>query len=186
MGYEGLLHYQPASEEWVWIPVGNYQRVDFHGPGFVGTVLGMLFGEMILALAYGALVALTASLRLRRSLWRILGLLAGWIVFFGLLYLKPALNVAAYSSLPELAAYFLFALFLLPLTIAALIAAVRRSIPGALWLLLCIFISAALFFLPFFLWDLEVLPAYNQAAWLGILLGLLPGLFYFFSTRKIV
>jgi len=78
----------------------------------------------------------------------------------------------------------LAAMLLLPLTITTLIAAARRSGTSALWLLLCILVGAAFFFLPFFLWGLEVLPSYNQAAWLGGLLGLLPGVTYFLSLRK--
>jgi hypothetical protein len=168
MGFTGALVRQ-ADGTYTSVAVGKFAP---ERPAFGQMLFTVLSGEMILALIFGGLGIATVNLPEKKHWLRMTALVLGWLTWGATcLIFPPALQEGAYSYVFPQAGMLVAGLLALVLAVEALIRQGMRSAGLALRLGLLWLASAVLFFLPFLLWLVNILPNYTLALGFGVLLG---------------
>jgi hypothetical protein len=171
MGHEGILVHRSEDDAWEWVPVGSYHRDQFKVDS-LEDVLTLLVGEIIQAIGFGLLCAITLAARLRRSC--ILGVLAGiaWLLWaVPTLVFPHALRYGSYDLLLLYGLWFVESALIVPLgTVAVLLMVTKHGVPLRV-VVLFIAINSALFLLPYVLWALGGLPNYGMTIVFAFVLG---------------
>ena len=168
MGFSGVLVRQPGGG-YTTVAVENFTP---EKPGLGKLLVSVLSGEMILALIFGGLGIATIGLPARKHWLRITALVLGWLAWIvTCLVFPPAIQEGAYAYVFPMAGTLASGVLALVLAGETLIRSGSQSPKLALRLGLLLLGSALLFFLPFLLWLLNLLPIYYLALGFGLLLG---------------
>jgi hypothetical protein len=164
MGFSGVLVRQ-ADGTYRSVAVGNFSDAK---PAFGEMLAAVLSGEGILGLIFGGLGIATISLPQKKHWLRITALVLGWLAWgVTSIIFAPAIQEGAYAYLFPSAGMLGAGVLALVLAVEALI----RKGKQALRLILVMIGSAVLYFLPFVLWLVNLLPVYYLALGFGVLLG---------------
>ena len=168
MGHAGVLVRQ-ADGAYNRAAVGRFSP---SRPPFATMLIGVLSGEMILALIFGGLGIATISLPQKRHWLRITALALGWLTWgVTSILFAPAIQEGPYSYLFPQAGTLVSGVLALVLAGEALIRTGLNNGKAALRLGLLLLCSALLYFVPFILWLVNFLPVYYLALGLGVVLG---------------
>ncbi len=176
MGQAGVLVHEGATGAWREAAVGPYRPIDVNAPS---DFLGLLVGEMLLAVALALLGFDTLATRLfvrGKVLW-ILALVVAWFIWAAVVLLAPPAMTYGYGSLITYGALLVLGLILVVMTVVALVGALQRAngnVRAALGRPSAVAVGAGVaFFLPYALWATGTLPGYAAASVLGAVLGIL-------------
>jgi len=170
MGHEGVLIRQPDAK-WVWVNVGTYQRV---APSNFGLLVSILWGEGLLGLASGVLVFSTISLKLfrQKKIWLFFVIL-GWVgLGTSLVINQPALSGGGYGLTYAIIVVFVALVIPFGLGIQNFgLALVNEKLQK-----FGIYVGGtfSLFILPYILWLVDIIPAYETAMLIAIASQFIP------------
>jgi len=168
MGFSGVLVRQ-ADGTYTSVAVGNFAPVK---PAFGQMLFSVLSAEMILALIFGGLGIATISLPQKKHWLRITALILGWLAWaVTSIFLAPAIEEGGYAAALLNIGTLAAGVLALVLALEALIRKGAQAGKLALRLGLLLLLSAVLYFLPFVLWLVNVLPVYTLALGFGAVLG---------------
>jgi hypothetical protein len=162
MGRDGVL-VRRAGEvaAYTWVSVDLYHRVEIDRL----ELIGMVGGELCMALIAGGLVITLASLFIRKSVVKTIFLvvaLIGWSLMY--LLFPPTLSAASpYSAAAPALGIPLLGLLTLALFVESLIRIGMAAKPLLLRFLLALAGTAILFYLPFLFWALNLIQDYHLA-----------------------
>jgi hypothetical protein len=168
MGFSGVLVRQ-TDGTYINVAVGEFAP---DKPSFGRMLFSVLSGEMILALIFGGLGIATISLPQKKHWLRITALILGWLAWaVTSIYLAPAIEEGGYAAALLNMGTLAAGVLALVLAVEALIRKGAEEGKLALRLGLLLFLSAVLYFLPFVLWLMNLLPVYTLALVFGVVLG---------------
>lgn len=168
MGFSGVLVRQQDGQ-YTEIGVGKFIP---EKPGFGELLLSVLSGEMILALIFGGLSTTTIN-KPDQSHWlRNTALVISWVAWGATcLIFPPAIQEGAYAYVFPNAGMLASGVLTLVLAAETLIRIGGQGKKLALSQARVWLSSAALFFVPFLLWLLNILPMYYLGLGFGLLMG---------------
>jgi hypothetical protein len=169
MGTQGVLVRQAGTQQYSWVPVGPYHEIKFDR---LELIVNLIFGEGILALIAGGLGITLLGLAVRKdkakAVFAWLGV-AGWLAIVWIF--PPAQFFSShYGSVFPAMGLFLVGWDALVLAVTTFFQAGARH-RALLWKFALAFLGLAiLFYVPYVLWALNVLPDYFFAAGAGTIL----------------
>ncbi len=170
MGHAGVLVLDARTGAWREVGVGPYAPATLGGPV---DALGLLLGEMLLALGIALLAFDTLATRLLargKGLW-IAALVIAWLIWTAIVFLFPPALAYGYGAGMTYIALLVLGVILLVLTAIAVVGSLQHGKGLTLRAVLTSLAAAVLFFLPYVLWAVGALPEYLMASIFGTLLG---------------
>ncbi len=181
MGHSGVLVRQPDAT-YQWVDVGLYQ---YQVPGISQLMMILFPGEVLLALILGAVGVMVVELKQQSTWFRwFLTGAAGVAWGFVMIVAPPALMGFGYGEIAVMILLGLSGLTLLPMMLERLISVGTSDRKRFISLVLIFTGSSLAFFLPFVFWELNLLPSYRLAQWIGVVFGVGWILKYFFQNRS--
>jgi hypothetical protein len=172
MGHRGVLVHT-ASGAWEWVGVGPHVRMD---ADYSDSIPRMLVVEIILALSFAVLGFLTLS---QRTLWNKPILVVTAVIWA--MWLFSTINFAPNSLVRnaryDIAEILCSGLVLVTFGVAALfaianvVALFKEQRGSVVRIAVVALVGAALYFLPYLLWMLNILPRYSDALIIAIVTG---------------
>lgn len=172
MGQAGVFVREASAHAWREVAVGDYAPLTTNS---AGAAVGLLLGEMLLALALGLLgvaVFATRTLARGKALW-VFALALGWLLWAAILFVFSPALATGYGTAFAFGALLVLGVLLLITTIIAIIGLAQEGRAAVGRASLVGLIAAALFFVPFPLWAIDALPRYLVAAAFGTILAVL-------------
>jgi hypothetical protein len=165
MGFSGVLVRQ-ANGSYTSVATGNFTPAR---PAFGEMLFTVLSEEMIIALIFAGLGFATLSPPPKEGWLRITVLVLGWLAWgVTSIIFAPAIQEGAYTYIFPHAGFIISGVITLAFVTEALSHKGAKAAGRSLALLLG---SAVLYFLPFVLWLVNVLPIYYLALGFGVVLG---------------
>ncbi len=165
MGYEGAL-VRKTDGAWTAVAIGGYRPRSLETDGLSG-ILTLLIGEILLAGITALLVFSVLCVRARPRKFDWIRLVLGILAWAGLGFLfPPALTNGAYVAGIVITGLLIAGVWALAWAIVDAIRLRQRALRPAGWALL----TGILFFLPYLVWGIGLLPEYYTAA--GLAFGL--------------
>lgn len=179
MALEGVLVRRPSGE-YAWVTVGPYHHFVFDNP------IGLLSGEIALAVSFGLLVLATLATRSIKHWSKYLVLGIAWLVWLGdTVFFPPGRSSGVYGvGLAGLAAVAICGFVAILSAILILIVA-RRSLKYVRRALIVALSAVPLYFAPYYLWTLNLIPNYNAALVIAFALGAVMLMVGWWVTREI-
>lgn len=174
MGHAGVLVLEPSSGAWREVGVGTYQPAP---PGSPADYLGLLIGEILLAVAVILLAFATLATRLfvrGKGLW-ITALVLAWLIWAATVFVFPPALSYGYGAMLTYGAMLVLGVILLVLTVIGLVGSFQhakgdvRSVVGRP--ALAALAAGVFFLLPYALWAANVLAVYVLGSVFGTLLA---------------
>lgn len=176
MGHEGILIFTEKSE-WLWVSVGDYQRITYD-PG--SEFFTLLFGEFLIAILFGFLIVNTFTFRINKGWVRKALIIIGWLVFIiNVTYFPPALfnsQSQSYYSFQRIIFYIIqmfWIILYLFLGILDLIKLSPNHKPVIRKVLILGAVGMVIFITPYLFWSFNILPIYAIASTLATLIGII-------------
>lgn len=182
MAHEGVLVRKPSGE-YVWVAVGPHHRVTLDDP------MALLSSELLVAFSLGLLVLATLTTRALpiRHWSKHLFVAVGWLVWLvDYVFFPPLQTNAGYAGI---VAYFAAIGTLIVAGLITLIVVLigkwrALRLIGARYLIALI--AVPLFFAPFYLWTLDLIPRYTIARVIAFTLGAVTmSVGWWISNRKV-
>jgi hypothetical protein len=168
MGHEGVLVRQ-ADGNYKIVQVGPYGKVNTTQWDVLMTVLS---GELGLAACFGGLVVVLLGLYEERSLLKKLVSVMALIVWlFPVFFVPPALSAGSYGAMLSSISILVAGLLIFPLALDGFFMVGILAPDSLLKLGLLVIGGICLFFLPYLLWGLNLLPDYRLATFVAVILG---------------
>ena len=168
MGHEGVLVRQ-ADGTYNLVQVGPYGRVKTTQLDVLMTVLS---GELGLAVCFGGLVVVVLGLYEERSLLKkLVSVMAVVIWLFPVFFVPPALSAGSYAAMLSSISILVAGLLIFPLALDGFFMVGILAPDSLLRLGLLVIAGMCLFFLPYLLWGLNLLPDYRLATFIAVILG---------------
>lgn len=173
MGHAGVL-VQQAGGAWAEAAVGSYRPLDVNT---FSDFLGLLVGEILLAVAIGLLAFDTLATRLlvrHRVLW-VFTLVVAWLIWVAVVFLFPPTLTYGYGAVLTYGAMLVLGVILLVLTVIAVVGSLQHGQGNLKPVLGRPLVVAALaglvFLLPYAVWSVGTVPGYALARLLGAAFG---------------
>jgi hypothetical protein len=168
MGHEGVLVRQ-ADGTYKMVQVGPYGKVKTTQLDVLMTVLS---GELGLAACFGGLVVVVLGLYEERSLLKkLVSVMAVVIWIFPVFFVPPALSAGSYAAMLSSISILVAGLLIFPLALDGFFMVGILAPDSLLKLGLLVIAGMCLFFLPYLLWGLNLLPDYRLATLVAVILG---------------
>jgi hypothetical protein len=168
MGHEGVLVRQ-ANGAYQLVQVGPYGKVQTTQ---LDVLLTVLSGELGLAACFGGLVVVMLGLYEERSLLKkLVSVIAVLVWLFAVFFVPPALSAGSYAAMLSSISILVAGLLILPLTLDGFFLVGILAPDSLLKLGLLVIEGVLLFFMPYFLWGLNLLPDYRLATLVAVILG---------------
>jgi hypothetical protein len=168
MGHEGVLVRQ-VDGTYKMVQVGPYGKVQTTQWDVLMTTLS---GELGLAACFGGLVVVILGLYEEHSLLKkvvsVIALIA-WL--FPVFFVPPALSAGSYAAMLSSISILVAGLLIFPLALDGFFMVGILAPDSLLKLGLLVVAGMCLFFLPYLLWGLNLLPDYHLATFVAIILG---------------
>ncbi len=180
MAHEGALVRKPSGE-YVWVAIGPHQHFVFNDP------MGLLQGEMILALGLGLLILATLATRvIQHPAASIFAALAWFVWLADSVLFPPGRSNIGYGAIT--AYWFAIGVCIVVgiLTAILVFIAAQRSLRAAAYGLIIGVISAPLYFAPFYLWALNLIPNYVAAMLFAFALGAVMVIVGWWATHGVI
>jgi hypothetical protein len=168
LGHEGVLVRQPD---------GSYRTVQVGPYGQVKTtqwdvLITLLSGELGLAACFGGLVVVVLGLYEERSLLKkLVSVLAVVAWLFPVFFVPPALSASSYAAMLSSISILVAGLLIFPLALDGFFMVGILAPDSLLKLGLLVIAGMCLFFLPYLLWGINLLPDYRLATFAAVILG---------------
>jgi hypothetical protein len=168
MGHEGVLVRQ-ADGTYKLVQVGPYGKVKTTQLDVLMTVLS---GELGLAACFGGLVVVVLGLYEERSLLKkLVSMMAVVVWLFPVFFVPPALSAGSYAAMLSSISILVAGLLIFPLVLDGFFMVGILAPDSLLRLGLLVIAGMCLFFLPYLLWGLNLLPDYRVATFVAVFLG---------------
>jgi len=168
MGHEGVL-VRHADGLYKLVQVGPYGKVKTSQLNVLMTVLS---GELGLAACFGGLVVVVLGLYEERSLLKkMVSVMAVVFWLFPVFFVPPALSAGSYAAMLSSISILVAGLLIFPLALDGFFMVGILAPDSLLKLGLLVIAGMCLFFLPYLLWGLNLLPDYRLATLVAVILG---------------
>jgi hypothetical protein len=168
MGHEGVLVRQ-ADGTYQLVQVGPYGKVRTTQLDVLMTILS---GELGLAACFGGLVVVVLGLYEEHSLLKkLVSVMAVVVWLFPVFFVPPALTAGTYVAMLSSISILVAGLLIFPLVLDEFFMVGILAPDSLLRLSLLVVAGICLFFLPYLLWGLNLLPDYRVATLVAIILG---------------
>ena len=168
MGHEGVLVRQ-VDGTFKMVQVGPYGKVRTTQWDVLMTTLS---GELGLAACFGGLVVVILGLYEEHSLLKkVVSVMALVAWLFPVFFVPPALSAGSYAAMLSSISILVAGLLIFPLALDEFFMVGILEPDSLLKLGLLVVTGMCLFFLPYLLWGLNLLPDYHLATFVAIILG---------------
>jgi hypothetical protein len=168
MGHEGVLVRQ-ADGSYKLVQVGPYGKMKTNQLSVLMTVLS---GELGLAACFGGLVVVVLGLYEERSLLKkVVSVMAVVFWLFPVFFVPPALSAGSYAAMLSSISILVAGLLIFPLALDGFFMVGILAPDSLLKLGFLVIAGMCLFFLPYLLWGLNLLPDYRLATLVAVILG---------------